>query len=481
MSALGLRFARLVRSTTTRFLALHAICQLVSALLIFTFIYAATDRLLISEYQQVVQEEQRNLVASFDEGGPALTAKVINMILGGPGRRDLLILLTDPRRQPLAGNLDAWPATIKPVGEWREVNLYRSGHTKPEDFSVVAVTLPQGHHLLIGHSLSERARTQRVLNVALVGALLLGVPVGLLGGSILAHWVSRRIGHIADVAADVSSGDLGQRITLSGSGDIFDRLSSSLNAMLARIEMLMHELQTLADSLAHDLRSPVTRMHARAEQALRKADAPEARAAMTGVLAECEVLLRTLNTVLQISRADAGIGKRAHEEFDLAEMVRSLCEMYEPLAEEAALSIESSAPQALMFVGDRQLISQALDNLIGNAFKYASAGKLIRLSAVDYGDYVELEAADHGPGIPPELRSEALKQFGRLDPARSTDGAGLGLALVAAVARLHDGTVAIEDNHPGLRVILRLPNQRSSKEGRQFRSPQAAGATEEPI
>jgi signal transduction histidine kinase len=290
----------------------------------------------------------------------------------------------------------------------------------------------------------------------MAAALLLAVPLALLGAIVATRVVTTRVETIAETAREVSRGDLSRRVEIEGGGrDAFAGLAAEINRMLARIEALVGELRVVTDSLAHDLRSPLTRLRATIERATRETEDEVALSALDRVSTEAETLLAMLSTALQISRAEAGIGRERFVSTDLGRLIEDLAEVYGPLAEESGITLTA--------IGDahaevhRELVGQALANLIDNAMKYGRPRGVIRLSVGTIRDMVVLGVDDDGPGIPEHRREEAIGRFGRLDPARRATGAGLGLSLAAAVARLHDGELTLGDNAPGLSARLTLP------------------------
>jgi signal transduction histidine kinase len=288
--------------------------------------------------------------------------------------------------------------------------------------------------------------------------LALSVLFGLVCGLLIARYVATRVGAVAEVADRIRLGDLSQRVPMSGSDDAFDRLARQINAMLDRISTLMEELRLLTDCLAHDLRSPVGRLRARIEAAMRAENEGRRDVLLSGVLQEADSLMRILTTVLEIGRSEAMASRNQFAWIDPSELVVELGEMYEPIAEEAGCALQvKCGPALLPMFGHRQLIAQALTNLLDNALKYAASGGEMILFAEREEGSLRLGVADRGPGIAPADRAAALRQFGRLDASRSKEGAGLGLSLAEAVAHLHQGALALEDNEPGLRVVLVLP------------------------
>jgi signal transduction histidine kinase len=292
--------------------------------------------------------------------------------------------------------------------------------------------------------------------------------MALLAGGFVTRRVLGRIDAMSVTTRSVMNGDLSGRIALTGTNDELDRLAENLNAMLARIELLMAGLKEVSDNIAHDLKTPLTRLRNGAEAALRgPPDAAGYRRALEGTIEEADGLIRVFNALLMIARAEAGSSRDGMADFDLSDVVRDMVELYEPVAEEAGVPLRLDVPASLPLHGSRELIGQALANLVDNAIKYApraaegdgpvtNAPDLL-VKAANHGDRVEIVVADRGPGIPEADRGRVLDRFVRLEGARSRPGFGLGLSLAAAVARLHGGTLRLEDNAPGLRAILALP------------------------
>jgi signal transduction histidine kinase len=306
----------------------------------------------------------------------------------------------------------------------------------------------------VGDSYALRQTLERSLLIALALAVLLGFACG----GVLAQYVAGRIGGIVAVTNRITALDLSRRVPLSGNGDAFDRLGHRINEMLDRITALMDELRVVTDSLAHDLRSPLGRLRAAAQAAAETGDPAERDQQLGNVLRQADALTRMLATALEISRSEAMTGRKQFAWFDAGELTAELCEMYEPVAEEAGVRLDIDAPVgASPLFGHRQLIAQAVSNLIENAIRYAASGGEIRLVTGKVGEQLAIVVADRGPGIPADRRSEALRRFGRLDSSRSEEGAGLGLALARSIAHLHGGELVLEENAPGLIAMLRLP------------------------
>jgi signal transduction histidine kinase len=291
--------------------------------------------------------------------------------------------------------------------------------------------------------------------------------LGLAGGFFVARRVLKRFDAVTDTTQRIMAGDLSGRLPVTGIGDELDRLAANLNVMLERIEALMRGLKEVSDNIAHDLKTPLTRLRNRCEAALRTAQTEnDYRSALEGMIEESDGLIRTFDALLMIARAESGQARDNMVAFDAAEIVRGVSELYEPLAEEKGLTLRAEAPEPAMLQGNRELLSQALANLVDNAIKYAQpvAGASgdkppaeIVVSARRDGDRVLLTVADRGPGIPEADRARAVERFVRLAPDPAEQGSGLGLSLAAAVSRLHGGELTLQDNAPGLRVVISLP------------------------
>ncbi|MEZ5818351.1 MAG: HAMP domain-containing sensor histidine kinase [Hyphomicrobiaceae bacterium] len=315
--------------------------------------------------------------------------------------------------------------------------------------------------LVVGRDIED----QRELLLAIYRTIGFGTALLLLlgvGGSVLiARHIQARIESMSGASADIMSGNLSGRIPVDGSGDELDRLAVQLNDMLDRIEQLMAGLREVSDNIAHDLKTPLNRLRNRAEAALADSGGAEAwRFGLERVIDEADELIKTFNALLLIARLEAGSSSEGIEIFDVAPLAADVAELYQPVAEDAGFSLDCSIVRDVPVRGNRQLLSQALANLIDNSLKYAAHAlppRSIEIAVKRVPPFVELVVADRGPGIAPSDRDRALRRFVRLEESRSLPGTGLGLSLVAAVARLHRGHVRLEDNAPGLKVVVQLP------------------------
>jgi signal transduction histidine kinase len=376
-------------------------------------------------------------------------------------------LVTTPSGEGLAGNVGSLEPGVLDRPGWLETNYHRLESSEGAEHRALVrvVQLPGGFHLLVGRDLEERERLFGIVVNAGQWSLALVIVLGLVGGFFVSRRVLSRIDAMTGTAQTIMAGDLSGRLPVAGTGDELDRLADHVNAMLERIEALMRGLKEVSDNIAHDLKTPLTRLRNRCEQALRSATGEASyRAALESTIAESDDLIRTFDALLMIARAESGQARDNMTEFDASEIARDVGDLYEPVADEKGIALKIEAPGAAPVRGNRELVSQALANLIDNAIKYAGpSGKLngvpseIVVRAGDDGERITLSVADRGPGIPDADRGRVVERFVRLEQSRSEPGSGLGLSLASAVARLHGGELKLEDNHPGLRTTIALP------------------------
>jgi signal transduction histidine kinase len=441
-------------------LAALGLCAAVAAVAL-GLLYGAAHAIIAAETRQVVTAELAGLSDDYARRGPRGLARAIARRVEDAADRDAVYLLADARGTPVAGNLARWPEGVTPGEGWVEVRLRRTDSGRQVRVAAASLALPGGERLLVGRDAEGLARFDRALVVATALALAVAAALSLGAGWLLSRLVFNRVAALDRVARGVGSDDLSRRAPVSGAGDEMDRLATSLNAMLDRIETLVEGLRTATDSLAHDLRSPLTRLRGQIG-ALSDAATPAAAREVAGARAQREIdhLLRVLETLTQIAHAEAGLGRDAFEPVDAAALCADLADLYGPAAAEKDVTLTLSAPEAGPAIrGHAALLAQALSNLIENALRYAPAGSAIALGAEEAAGVVRLWVADAGPGVPAADRPRVMRRFETMDPARAARGAGLGLALAAAVARLHGGALSLHDAAPGLLARLELPPQ----------------------
>jgi len=446
------------QSTTIRLALALLLAQVAALALGLTVIHRFTAATILADARTAAEVARDDFAEEYRQEGEAGLVRAIRDRLAARDDRNFVVLLKGPGGVPLIGNLEQWPATLGDKERWRRISLFREGGTAAEEMGLVTRRLDADHVLLTGEVLEAQVQLARASQAAFLYALAAGILIATVVAALAAWILSRRVDAFARAASAIASGRLDARVERDETGDAFDRLGTSINAMLDRIEALVGELRMVTDSMAHDLRSPVSRMKATLEQALGRTRDPNATAALAAAIDEADSLHRLLDTALEISRAEAGIGRDQFARFALAPLLDDLAEVYGPLAEDEGFAISVDAPAELEVVAHREMLLRALSNLIDNALKYAGGGSAIRLSAARVGSDVELRVADDGPGIAEGQIGEAAKRFVRLDPARGGSGAGLGLSLVETIAHMHDGRMAIARADPhGTIVTLRLP------------------------
>src|SRR6476469_6786513 len=444
--------------TTLRIALLAELLALLSNLAVIGFIYFRTHDEAVATVHQQVLEQGKVLADVYHTGGQVALDDAIEdtMTYADP---QTIIALFGADNHEIKGNLQSVRGPLRTLQEGYRTALVRlRGQTTPREAALVPHRLTSGQWLVSGRIAGEGFAIRDTLERSLFIALLVAGLLGLLCGILTAHYVGRRISDFARVATRISPRDLSQRVPVSRAGDAFDRLAAQINAMLDRISGLMEELRLLTDSLAHDLRSPVSRLRSAAHAAAEASDPAEQEELLGSVIRQADALMRILTAVLEISRSEALTGRKQFNWFDVGELAAELAEMYDPVADERGASLEYERPaRPVPLFGHRQLLAQAVSNLVENAIRYGSAGGEIRVRVQPGERRIRVEVGDRGPGIPAERREEARRRFGRLDSSRSDEGAGLGLALAEALAHLHEGELTLTDNGPGLLTVLEVP------------------------
>lgn len=357
-----------------------------------------------------------------------------------PSTRGDIIALADDRGNILTGNLAQWPTRLDMSGEAHWLLIRVPSVREARRYAIAVQPVFGSYRLLVGHA-NQRSEALRVaIRDAALKSLLFAIPLALLGAWLAVRVIEGRVEQISATAAAVAEGHLSQRVPLDGSGDSFDKLGQRVNAMLDRIGGLVEELRILSDSLAHDLRSPIMRLRARIDHALTRA-VPDDQwpDVLAGIGLEAERLQQMLSNALEISRAEAGLARQQMAVQDLAQLIADIADLYEPLVEENGRSLDLDIAAPCPALVHREMLTMAVSNLIDNALKYG-AGPII-LSVRREGAEAIVSVIDHGPGIPEAQEQVAVSRFGRLDNARSREGAGLGLALVEATVRMHGGVL----------------------------------------
>ncbi len=448
---------RLFHSSTFRLAVLYMALFSTSVLLLLGFIYWSTAGYMVRQTDATIEAEVVGLAERYDRTGlPGLTALISERMAREPGS-PILYLLADRNFQPLLGNLDHWPKGNEPKTGWLSFRLEDDRHPAGKGHPARArlFNLEGGFLLLVGRDVNELEKIQQLIASTLVWGLAITVVLALLGGTMISRRFLRRIESINDTCRDIIYGDLSRRIPVRSADDDFDQLAGNLNNMLDQIEALMAGVRQVSDNIAHDLRTPLARLRNRLEALREQVTEEGPRELLDQAAAEADGLLATFKALLRIGQIESGSRRAGFTEIDLAALLQDVTELYEPLADEKGQHIELELAASEPIRGDRDLLFQAFANLLDNAIKYTPENGRIRIELTG----TQVSVADNGPGIPEEARDKVFQRFYRLEQCRTTPGNGLGLSLVAAVSNLHNARIRLEDNEPGVRVILNFSEQ----------------------
>lgn len=448
---------RLLKTSSFRLTLLYAAIFCFSSLILFGAIYWSTANFMRRQIDETVSSEMAEIEADI----AGADARPIAGLVNGLARKspDFFYLLQDTGGTVLAGNLPAMPPRTG-----RQERSHSVPDNKFDHDRIIrgeGRRLPDGGYLFVGLSTYQLREMQEVIRRAFFWGFAATVLVSLIGGAIMSLNVLGRIESLSRASRDIVSGDLRGRIPLRGSEDEFDHLATSLNGMLDRIAELMDGLRQVSSDIAHDLRTPLTRLRQRIERALRKEnDIESLRAALSGTLRDVDSILETFSALLRIAQIESATQRAHFAAVDLTEVLRTAVEVYATMAEEKGQTIIEAIPPGLIVRGDRELLLQLFANLLENAVRHTPSTTCIEVRARAVDRHVEIVVADNGPGIPEHLRARVFQRFYRLDASRTTIGSGLGLSLAAAVASLHESAIILDDNRPGLRVTIRLAGGR---------------------
>ena len=454
-----------MRMSSARLALFYAALMAVLTSTLLVTVYLLTRNVLEREIAMVIRAEVEDLADDLRLGGVEQVAQTLRLRVDSWGRTGAVFLLADAQFRPVAGNLSEWPRDVVPSDSPPEPSelIEFDIMARERDAEVLhpvkarVERLSNGYWLLVGADTSERQRVLRRFGLAtLWGTLLTALCVWVLGAA-YARRTARRVRDYATTCETIIHGDLTQRLRVDGSGDEFDALAVTVNAMLAALERQTTTLRTTFDSIAHDLRTPLYRLRVRLEEAQLRHEHPDEDLIGTS-LEELDRVQRTLATLLEIARAEAQ-GLTTHgEQVDLAALAGNMVELYAPGMRAAGLEVTLDAPEPAVLKGNRQLLAQLITNLLENALKYVPAGGHVWVRVHDTADAIALSVADNGPGISAADRAAALQPFVRVgDAVSKAGGSGLGLSLASAVARLHGSRLTLGDNAPGLIVHCEFP------------------------
>ncbi len=486
---MALSVPAIMRTTAARLSALYLLLFAICAVLLVFYMTSLSARMLTAQTQETINDEVLGLARAYQRGGLPVLVRVVEARSRQPGAN--LYLIADANGQILTGNVqslepgvidtEGWttqPFSYRRFGEGELERLrnqasdqseaqpgetdVRTAGEKGHNAIALVLRLPNQMIMLVGRDLGEPERLRAVIRRALMLAL------GMMGFGALLIWffvgraALKRIDSVSEASRRIMGGDLSGRLPVTGAGDEFDRLSENLNSMLTKIATLNEGLKQVSDNIAHDLKTPLTRLRNRAEATLSgEHKTADYRQALEGTIAESDQLIKTFNAILMISRLEAGYSSESTSRVDLATAVRDVVELYEPAAEEAGVTIETSVQGTFAVDGNRELIGQALSNIVDNAIKYSTdstAKPTVRVTLGRVGAEIRLCVSDNGQGIPDDVdRARVTERFVRLEKSRSQPGSGLGLSLAKAIMKFHDGRLDLLPGDPGLSVVMSFP------------------------
>jgi signal transduction histidine kinase len=457
---------RLLQSAAFRIALLFMGIFSVAAGFLVAVLWWATAGALDRQTIAAIRADSAALVERYRDAGAQGVVEAIEERLALDVSAESIYLLMDQQGRKLAGNLDTWPEAIREDGSWVRTRIQHDGLLA--EARVHRRDLP-GLRLLVGRDESERVQLRLLLTEGVVWSLGAVFVFAGVGAAVMRRALQRRMRPAVLTAQMIAAGDLSRRVPLSGQDDEFDRLGQTMNAMLDRIAALMAGVRSVSDSIAHDLRTPIARARGKLEESLATASTEEElRAAVEEGIQDLDNISRIFQALLRIAEAEAGARRAAFAPLDLPEVLADAAEFYEAMAEAREQRLETDLPATLRMIGDRDLLLQAVANMLDNAIKFTPPGGVVRLSAREKEEDggVEIAVSDSGPGMSPEDRARAMERFFRADASRATPGSGLGLSLVRAVAQLHGGEVELGDaipgaTPPGLRIALHLRAERS--------------------
>ena len=455
------KWPSVLRTTTFRLTLIYFGLFGVSAVVLVGFLYWSTAGFMARQTDEAIEAEIRGLAEQYSQFGTIGLVRALNRRTSQARASRGLYLLTDASLRPLAGNLSAWPREDPRPDGWITFELEYADRRGAVDLGRARIfELTGGLRLLVGRDIRERLEIDARFRESIGWGIALALVLSIAGGVLISRPMLRRIDAINLTSREIMAGALDRRIPVRGTSDEFDRLAANLNEMLDRIAQLVASVREVSDNIAHDLRSPLARLRSRLELTLAdEGDAEAYRRAIGRTIEEADALLKTFNSLLRIARLEAGVETGQIETFDLDGLIGDVAELYAPLAEERGVALDTGPGGAGRITGDRDLLFQALANLLDNAIKFSPEGGTVAIAARGRGDGVEIAVADGGPGIPDALKERVTERFFRVEASRNAPGAGLGLSLVAAVAERHGGGLELGDNEPGLRVALTLPRE----------------------
>lgn len=477
-----MRLLSQLRTSTFQLALLYMVVFATSVFLLLAFIYWRTAGFMTAQTDETIEAEIAGLAEQYrGRGVNGLISIIRERVARDPNAKSLYLLTTDDYLR-LAGNLNAWPVEAQSQGSWINFTLDESlGWSGPPRMARARIFEVQGGlRLLVGRDVDELNTLKKLIETAINWGMGITLALALLGGFMMSRSTTRRIEVINNTSRKIMNGHLSQRIPTRGTHDDFDQLADNLNQMLDRIVYLMEGIRHVSDSIAHDLRTPLTRLRNQLETTLMLVDNDEAREQAGRAVAEADQLLATFNALLRIARLETRGNSADMKRVSLGLLVSDACELYEALAEDKYQAFIQDLDEQVVVEGDRDLLFQMVSNLIDNAIKYTPERGEIKVRVFGNNGLAIFEVADSGIGVPDSEKDHVFQRFYRVAKSRSLPGNGLGLSLVSAVAEIHQARIELSDHHPGaeypgLSVQVQLPRYEAGRDKR-IRSVPAASA-----
>jgi signal transduction histidine kinase len=460
------KLSNLLKTFTFRLALVYVGLFSLSVIALFAFIYAFAMNYVEDQVSDEIRTQYTYLMDEYRTSGSSGAVARIKEMITSDDEATGIYVLVNQKNEKLAGNLAALPQAATEENKFEKDGVWVRFHIadargSPSGIEVRAIIKPlsKWRTMLVGQTLLAKTQVERTIVQTFWASLFLTLAMAFFGALVMTRSVMRRINVINRSAGTIMSGHLSVRIPFAPGGDEFDELSVNLNRMLDRIETLLQSLSEFASNIAHDLRSPLTRIINRLDSGLRtiERDNP-AHGILEKNIHDLQGLVATFNSILKISELEANTEFRHFEPCDLKSVIGNLVELYEPYATEKNITLTGAIEIPLIVYGEKNLLTQAFANVIDNALKFTPGGGHIAITCHMEDTITHITVADSGPGIPEEFRSKVFEKFFRLEQSRNTKGNGLGLSLVAAVARIHNAAVTLEDNAPGLKITLSFPH-----------------------
>lgn len=450
-----MRIPKLLRTSSFRITTAYAALFSLSALILFVLVYSGTSQYMRAELNTAIASDLTELDEIFKTQGTKSLVREIQTRMRQADNDDMVYLLQDSLGDVMAGNMS--PQALDTSASTFEISIH-APDGKERTVHAHGIVLPDGQRLTVGVDTFDLHEMHAVILRAFAFSFGITLLLALFGGAMMSRNLLLHVERISQTGRKIMKGNLSLRIPLRGVDDEFDHLATSLNLMLNRTERLVESIRQVSNDIAHDLRTPLTRLRQRLERTQRTEQSAEGlRTAIARSIADVDGILDTFSALLSIAQIESTTARKEVARVDLSEVLQTVVEIHQPTADEKKQHLAARIVPNLRVLGDRELITQMASNLLENAIRHSPEGASISLAGGNDENGVELVIADTGPGIPVAERGKVFRRFYRLESSRSTPGNGLGLSLVAAVAERHNATIHLEDNDPGLRVHLRFP------------------------